>query len=901
MNKSHKGERLLKKKILQEVQEKDDYYDDEDLLTNEEIKMMQANAKNVKNKVQIRVKSDSIVDEYSYKQKMLGKTNSSFYQNGNGINTNKLKNQNGNKSNKLVLDEEDDDEEENVLRELNVVDVKDILEDARRKSEGNNNQQKKNQDALCLILAQMLLKNKINKENAFEIPLPDVKNMSDFSKVSEASWQKLSSSLDSGSKIYGYRVDSLHQESFKMLSGLIRSEFINKDEEHQSRQEQESEDLINKEREKIFKKNKKVNELTIEKNLSNITLNKYDIQFEVDPLFCKTSEKFDDSSSKGILLNNIKINSNLKLLIDSENFVHNLPQDSSTRQSLDYKNQINTPAKKKSNKNKVQGACKNEKLSFNNIQIRSDLYELELCNGLEHFVGNMLNFEDSNKKFSRTILEENDKEYQQNEDINSHKKLVNELIMNQNEQELINDIQMILTQTAKKGKTAMKMSQKSNLKQSQDSAFSQENQIISTNMSPEQEILFNSQNCQNEYLSERLRQSQFINSNNDKMEVINEGLHYDDNPQDYYQQVDDDPPNYSSNQFKLLTDDLASKETSNGFTNSFTNTIGDFEQSEDRLFSLQNMAIRMTQIGSGLFFNQIENDKTQWMNPIDWKILNQKKNNIMVAEIPQTERIRTKRKNNIKDTQFRFDFFDEQEYKIEELRGKNRKQRPIYKNCDSDVTHLQLLSIDYHYKPQWLFKTSYFDLKEIEEQERLAQQRLQAEEEQYKGFNGDDEYEIINQIDEYTLLGATPLRNTQMEVMNENYDCSNIEANNNLSQQNANTQIRSQYEQTQSNPESKNQQRKKQNIRKMKIQELKQRIWINLQDKIEGQNEISYTDLINQLQLQKQEQASIQSCLVAILHLCNENNLQLYNNTQDNFLIKRNIIQNQQLQEASQE
>ncbi|KAL4432644.1 hypothetical protein ABPG74_004937 [Tetrahymena malaccensis] len=896
MNKSHKGGRLLKKKILQEVQEKDDFYDDEDLLTNEELKMMQANAKNIKNKVQIRIKSDSIIDEYSYKQKMLAKQNSSFYQNRNGVNTNKINNQSGNKSNKLVLDEEEDDEEENVLRELNVVDVKDILEDARRKSEGNNNQQKKNQDALCLILAQMLLKNKINKENAFEIPLPDVKNMSDFAKVSEASWQKLSSSIDSGSKIYGYRVDSLHQESFKMLSGLIRSEFINKDEEHQSRQEQDSEDLINKEREKIFKKNKKINESTIEKNLSNITLNKYDIQFEVDPLFCKTSEKFDDSSSKGILLNNIKINSNLKLLIDSENFVHNLPQDSSARQSIDKKQQ-NTPLKKKSSKKKVQGIYKNEKLSFNNIQIRSDLNELELCSGLEYFVGNMLNFEDSNKKFNRTIIEENDEDYEQ-EDMNSHKKLVDELIMSQNEQELINDIQMILTQTAKKGKTAMKMSQKSILNESQDSAFHQENQIVSTNMSPQQEIPFNSQKRQNEYLSERLRQSQFINSTNDKMEVINEGLFYDDNPQDYYQQADDNAANYSSNQYKLLTDDLTSKESSNGFTN----TIGDFDQSEDRLFSLQNMAIRMTQIGSGLFFNQIEKDKTQWMNPIDWKILNQKKNNIMVAEIPQTERNRTKRKNNIKDTEFRFDFFDEQEYKIEEVKGKNRKQRPTHKNYDSDVTHLQLLSIDYHYKPQWLFKTSYFDLKEIEEQEKLAQQRLQEEEEeQYKGFNGDDEYDIINQIDEYTLLGATPLRNSQMEVMNDNYDCNNIQANNNASQQNINTQITSQYEQTQSYQESKNQQRKKQNVRKMKIQELKQRIWINLQDKIEDQVEISYTDLINQLQLQKQEQASIQSCLVAILHLCNENNLQLYNNTQDNFLIKRNAIQNQQVQELSQD
>jgi hypothetical protein len=76
--------------------------------------------------------------------------------------------------------------------------------------------------------------------------------------------------------------------------------------------------MLHQEREKLLKKQKRTHEDTIEKNIANITLTRYDIQFEVDPLFCKTSAKFDDASSKGILLNNIRIDANLKLMMDSE-------------------------------------------------------------------------------------------------------------------------------------------------------------------------------------------------------------------------------------------------------------------------------------------------------------------------------------------------------------------------------------------------------------------------------------------------------------------------------------------------------------------------------------------------------------------------------------------------------
>ena len=46
---------------------------------------------------------------------------------------------------------------------------------------------------------------------------------------------------------------------------------------------------------------------TLEKNLNNIDTNKYDLEFDLDPLFQKTSAKFDEGGAKGLLLNNVAV------------------------------------------------------------------------------------------------------------------------------------------------------------------------------------------------------------------------------------------------------------------------------------------------------------------------------------------------------------------------------------------------------------------------------------------------------------------------------------------------------------------------------------------------------------------------------------------------------------------
>lgn len=54
-------------------------------------------------------------------------------------------------------------------------------------------------------------------------------------------------------------------------------------------------------------------EATLEKYVHNLNVTQYDLEFDVDPLFSKTSAKFDESNNKGLLLNNLKVNQDLEV------------------------------------------------------------------------------------------------------------------------------------------------------------------------------------------------------------------------------------------------------------------------------------------------------------------------------------------------------------------------------------------------------------------------------------------------------------------------------------------------------------------------------------------------------------------------------------------------------------
>ena len=100
-------------------------------------------------------------------------------------------------------------------------------------------------------------------------------------KNEESAWQRASASLDATAKIYGYRVDSVHTETFKFLGGLNRNKKeLNLKEDNE---EEVQEEIIEDNTKKKEKVRRGVN--TLETNINKLNLTKYDLETEVDPLF----------------------------------------------------------------------------------------------------------------------------------------------------------------------------------------------------------------------------------------------------------------------------------------------------------------------------------------------------------------------------------------------------------------------------------------------------------------------------------------------------------------------------------------------------------------------------------------------------------------------------------------
>ena len=127
----------------------------------------------------------------------------------------------------------------------------------------------------------------------------------------ESAWQKASASLDATAKIYGYRVDSVHTETFKFLGGLNRNKKdLNAKEEND---ELGQDNDVSKKKEKV---KRGIN--TLETNIRKLNLDKYDIDSEVDPLFSVMTSKFNESTARGLLLNTIPLDENINYILESK-------------------------------------------------------------------------------------------------------------------------------------------------------------------------------------------------------------------------------------------------------------------------------------------------------------------------------------------------------------------------------------------------------------------------------------------------------------------------------------------------------------------------------------------------------------------------------------------------------
>ncbi|KAK3590125.1 hypothetical protein CHS0354_041175 [Potamilus streckersoni] len=185
--------------------------------------------------------------------------------------------------------------------------------------------------ASCIKLSA---ENKINSKNAFGLHLIDY--MSELLKKKELeNFQVASSTLDASAKIYAGRVDAIHAETFKVLSGLGRGSDKPKESDEAEGDEEQKEGQTEQDDEGSQKKKRKIRKSkTVETNLKNINVNKLDLAIEVDPTFQLMSAAFDEGGTSGLLMNNLRcFDDSQELVLDSTTIVSHTDTNTLSQQS----------------------------------------------------------------------------------------------------------------------------------------------------------------------------------------------------------------------------------------------------------------------------------------------------------------------------------------------------------------------------------------------------------------------------------------------------------------------------------------------------------------------------------------------------------------------------------------
>lgn len=182
----------------------------------------------------------------------------------------------------------------------------------------------------CIKLAS---ENKINAKNTWSLALID--HISEIVRDSkdedgQTNFQKSSCTLDAGVKIYASRVDSFHNETFKMLGGMNKvsqgeSEGGeggaegggNKGDGGEGSQLEGGEEEGEEGGGRGAKKRATRSVATLEAPESH-TVKTLEEAAVVDPLFQKTSALFDEGGASGLLLNNLSVHRGCNICFDSE-------------------------------------------------------------------------------------------------------------------------------------------------------------------------------------------------------------------------------------------------------------------------------------------------------------------------------------------------------------------------------------------------------------------------------------------------------------------------------------------------------------------------------------------------------------------------------------------------------
>lgn len=166
--------------------------------------------------------------------------------------------------------------------------------------------------------------NKINMKNAFNLQLIDC--MSEMLRKKDPemnNFQAASCTLDASTKIYAYRVDCVHNDTLKMAGGLGRTEAQGQD--FPLPHDGETDDPS-----KTKKKSRKKNKKTIETNVDSLKLSKFDMEYDVDPLFKKNAAMLDEGRNGGVnfLTSLILKDDGCQLVLDSDSMCYSTDPDS---------------------------------------------------------------------------------------------------------------------------------------------------------------------------------------------------------------------------------------------------------------------------------------------------------------------------------------------------------------------------------------------------------------------------------------------------------------------------------------------------------------------------------------------------------------------------------------------
>ncbi|EAR99028.2 hypothetical protein TTHERM_00384720 (macronuclear) [Tetrahymena thermophila SB210] len=216
------------------------------------------------------------------------------------------------------------------MDEIEEEDEEEDFEDDEDNQQSNNKkkydvqdlqQADKDQYQICKIINHLLLKNKISQKNAFDIKIPNLLEIQKVDYSQHSSWKFLSSGLGAGARVYGYKVDNTYGDTMKVISKLVRIDAFDEEEINNINNKQQ---ILNKNKKFTFdmdsaiKNSEKAGLKTLELNLDSLNAVLYDLEFDKDPTFWRTSLSFDIKSAETMLLNKLPMDADFGYVVDCE-------------------------------------------------------------------------------------------------------------------------------------------------------------------------------------------------------------------------------------------------------------------------------------------------------------------------------------------------------------------------------------------------------------------------------------------------------------------------------------------------------------------------------------------------------------------------------------------------------